>query len=541
VEADSVPSLLTPPTPHRCSSIQLNPELNDPSTSQGAAGLIGEFRTLGGSQPRVQEPKGQAGLAAGQEPAQRRELEPEQLVGSLGAEGLGGQRLGNLPPSVNNSVGINFRPGACFPVIAGRLYFTAHRDDDETMRQIVANPKIFFFSTDLHESYIPFCADFGPVNLLAVVNFCEKIEEKLGHPKLQKRPLVYYTLPDPEIVTNLCFLFGAFLTLNRGLKPQDIDFFKMFSPETNPILGFRDATYMKSIYDLSIQSCLEGLATAKAVGWFNPLEFDRDEYEELEDPEVADMHQLCHKFIAFRGPEDAVPEEEELGFPAQHYIPIFKYKGVTAVIRLNEPNTYNAQVFKDAGIEHFDLYFDDCTVPPVHIVQKFLQIVETTEGLVAVHCTAGLGRTGTLIALWMMKHYGTHAAETMAWLRIVRPGSVIGPQQLFLTKFENFDWRKLADPAAGPQGPRGLAAAAHVASTNDLEGAEERALRARELGAMEAGAGESRAPSEGSGAHRRSSSAASSLPNSSGLFDSLLSAQMADQVKKGMKARGHRG
>ena len=45
---------------------------------------------------------------------------------------------------------------------------------------------------------------------------------------------------------------------------------------------------------------------------------------------------------------------------------------------------------------------------------------------------AGLGRTGTLIACYIMKHYKFTAAEAIAWIRICRPGSIIGPQQNFL-------------------------------------------------------------------------------------------------------------
>ena len=49
---------------------------------------------------------------------------------------------------------------------------------------------------------------------------------------------------------------------------------------------------------------------------------------------------------------------------------------------------------------------------------------------------AGLGRTGTLIALYLMKHKAFTAREAIAWLRICRPGSVIGPQQAYLVNQE---------------------------------------------------------------------------------------------------------
>ena len=67
----------------------------------------------------------------------------------------------------------------------------------------------------------------------------------------------------------------------------------------------------------------------------------------------------------------------------------------------------------------------------------------------AVHCLAGLGRTGTLIALYMMKHFGFTANEAMGWMRICRPGSIIGPQQQFLADQEKLMHRLGAQNVPG--------------------------------------------------------------------------------------------
>jgi cell division cycle 14 len=101
------------------------------------------------------------------------------------------------------------------------------------------------------------------------------------------------------------------------------------------------------------------------------------------------------------------------------------------VIRLNN-KTYQANDFVKAGIKHEDLFFTDGTAPPADIVDKFLDIVEKEPGAIAVHCKAGLGRTGSLIACYAMKHYYFAAADFIGWIRIARPGSILGPQQHFL-------------------------------------------------------------------------------------------------------------
>jgi hypothetical protein len=84
----------------------------------------------------------------------------------------------------------------------------------------------------------------------------------------------------------------------------------------------------------------------------------------------------------------------------------------------------------------------DGSNPPDHILNKFLTKAEETTGAIAVHCKAGLGRTGTCIGCYMMKHYRLTAEETIGWLRIVRPGSIIGPQQQFMKDMQMKMWRE---------------------------------------------------------------------------------------------------
>jgi cell division cycle 14 len=96
------------------------------------------------------------------------------------------------------------------------------------------------------------------------------------------------------------------------------------------------------------------------------------------------------------------------------------------VIRLNT-KCYDETKFTNAGIDHTDIYFKDGSCPSEDVIQKFIDCCENTPGAIAVHCKAGLGRTGTLIGLYIMKHYKMPPADFIAWCRMCRPGSVIGP------------------------------------------------------------------------------------------------------------------
>ena len=142
---------------------------------------------------------------------------------------------------------------------------------------------------------------------------------------------------------------------------------------------------------------------------------------------------LPKKFVAFSGPLNVT--DKYGSFTPEDYVPIFQKLGVTLVVRLNKPQ-YERQKFIKNNIQHLDLYFLDGTPPPDDIVDKFLDAAEKQKGAIAVHCKAGLGRTGSLIALYCMKHFGFPPAAYIGWIRIARPGSILGPQQNYLISMD---------------------------------------------------------------------------------------------------------
>lgn len=109
------------------------------------------------------------------------------------------------------------------------------------------------------------------------------------------------------------------------------------------------------------------------------------------------------------GPIDKRDANQRYGHHPIKYVEIFKKFNVSRVIRLNEEK-YDKSTFLENNIKHNELFFIDGSTPPDHIVEQFMKITdehfsENDCGAIAIHCKAGLGRTGTLIGLWAMKHY----------------------------------------------------------------------------------------------------------------------------------------
>ena len=189
--------------------------------------------------------------------------------------------------------------------------------------------------------------------------------------------------------------------------------------------------------DGQIFHCIKGLECAIKLKWYNYKTFNLSEYEHYEVVDNGDLNWIVPgKFMAFSGPAPSqYDHDNNRTFTPEDYVPIFKKFGVTTVIRLNKKQ-YDRERFLKRGVKHQDLYFIDGSTPPEDIVKKFLDIAEGTSGAMAIHCKAGLGRTGTLIGLYCMKHYRVPATYFTGWIRICRPGSILGPQQHYLPEMQ---------------------------------------------------------------------------------------------------------
>ncbi|XP_015431452.1 PREDICTED: dual specificity protein phosphatase CDC14A-like [Dufourea novaeangliae] len=313
--------------------------------------------------------------------------------------------------------------------IKDRFYFATLANVRKDAR---TTSNILFFTIDDELIYNNFYNDFGPLNIGCLYRYCCKVNKKLQSPANKNKRIVHYTSQTEHKRANAAYLVASYAVLYLNKSPEEA-YNALFMGGDVPLKPFQDASIGTSIYKLHILDCLNALQKAASFGFFNFNDFDLFEYEKYEDLRNGDLNWIVpQKFLAFVDPST------ELGIhynPPECYIDYFLRNGVIAVVRLNK-KTYDSSSFSEADIAHYDMFMPDGTVPPKRILHQFLALSENTTGPIAVHCKAGLGRTGSLIAAYLIKHYKMTAREAIAWIRICRPGSVIGHQQTWLENME---------------------------------------------------------------------------------------------------------
>ncbi|CAH8613338.1 unnamed protein product [Heterobilharzia americana] len=320
-------------------------------------------------------------------------------------------------------------------IIKDRLYFLSCKTPPRS------NSAIHFFSIDDELCYENFYTDFGPLSLGQLYKYCNKLNKKLKSVNLNEKKIAHFTSCDARKRANAAFLIGSYQIIYLARTPEEA--YKHLTLNDNrPFLPFRDASFGASTYHLTLLDCLFAVSKAVLNKFLDFETFNLEEYEHFEKVENGDLSWIIpNKFIAFCGPHSQTKVEN--GYPLhspEAYIPYFRKHNVSTIIRLNK-KLYDAKRFINAGFAHYDLFFTDGSCPSDQIMDRFLEICENVRGAIAVHCKAGLGRTGTLIGCYIMKHYKLTSREVIGWIRICRPGSVIGPQQHWLDLKQSLCWQ----------------------------------------------------------------------------------------------------
>ena len=306
-----------------------------------------------------------------------------------------------------------------------------HKDEYGLFHYVVNAPYVFTYE------------QFNPPSISSVVDFIQEIQGRLQR---DNKKLLMYVEEGKKQLTNAVFLMGAYLILKHGLTTIEVQtkFGWLQSSQLDP---YKQADNCLSEIPLHAFECLQGLEKGKSLEWIEYTEIsymwgrtDIEQYRHYSSVANGFLHQVVPgKLIAFPGPHDIADRDffdesdDRRIFSPSYYVKVLRDMGVTDVIQLNE-QCYTSAEFTSKGLRHHIMTFEDGTCPPDEVVTAFFNAVDSAAGAVGIHCRSGLGRTGTLIALYLMRSYDFTAQQAMGWLRIMRPGSVIGPQQRYLCR-----------------------------------------------------------------------------------------------------------
>jgi len=317
--------------------------------------------------------------------------------------------------------------------IYDRLYIDIHESEEQTKDLIIKSKRQHITSTYYHESYYSINRDYGPINICNIVKFINYIDKLYNEPKIYNKDIIYYVYlnENNSYLLNSVFLFGCYLVIKLNIQINYVINILLKIFNSHPCY-YIDCISKYGGYYSSIIDCLKSINFIYKNNIENINNFDIENYEYMTDYLYRDMNLIANKFIAM-----ACPTNKNI----LNIKDILKKYECKIIIRLNNDSDdfYDKNVFLNNNINIYDLYFDDYSIPNVEIVKKFMNIINNTDlnEIVAIHCKAGLGRTGLLICIWLIIKLNFEPREAIAYLRIMRPGSIMGSQGFFI---ENIDY-----------------------------------------------------------------------------------------------------
>lgn len=105
-------------------------------------------------------------------------------------------------------------------------------------------------------------------------------------------------------------------------------------------------------------------------------------------------------------------------------IEFLKAQGIGAIVSVTE-QPLDGGLVRGTGLRYLHLAVPDYEAPTIRQIEEFIEFMEAvdSDGAVVVHCYAGQGRTGSLLACALV-HHGMSAEEAIRTVRAKRPPSI---------------------------------------------------------------------------------------------------------------------
>ena len=112
-------------------------------------------------------------------------------------------------------------------------------------------------------------------------------------------------------------------------------------------------------------------------------------------------------------------------------------QGVKSIVTMTENSLPETWV---ENVNYLHVPTPDLTAPDMEKIDKAVDFIHeqiTKQDPVMVHCAAGMGRAGTILACYLIKHKKHSAIEAIKKIRTERPGSIQSEsQELAITFYE---------------------------------------------------------------------------------------------------------
>lgn len=114
-------------------------------------------------------------------------------------------------------------------------------------------------------------------------------------------------------------------------------------------------------------------------------------------------------------------------------------QGVRSIVTMTEEGLPASWL---EGIKYLHVPTEDLTAPDIDRIDSAVDFIHErikSKEPVMVHCAAGIGRTGTILAGYLIKYHKMTAKEAIEKLREERPGSVQSEsQEIAVSTYEKF-------------------------------------------------------------------------------------------------------